>query len=236
MIAVLVSLASAHPCDEVALDELVAVESPAVFVLGERHGARPDMKKARALVRALQDRDAPVRLAMEAVHESNQEVLDAFSAGELKRRELPAELRWDDTWGFAWGPYKKLVSSSREGVEVVAAGLDLGPKPDDREIEVPEGYDAFLKEIMGPHAHGMSPEVKARFTTSMAWRDFRIAELAVQDWSGAGYLVVLTGRGHVEGGLGTSWQLPRLHEAPVHSVVLAHDGARCGPGDRVWVD
>ncbi|MCB9692136.1 MAG: ChaN family lipoprotein [Alphaproteobacteria bacterium] len=233
MIPALLAAAVAHECDEVALDELTSVEAPAVVVLGERHGARDDMKRALAVVEALRAR-GPVRLAMEAVHESNQGVLDAYAKGELKTGHLPRELRWDETWGYAWKPYKKLVTASRSGVQVVAAGLDLGPKPADREVEIPDGYDAFLKEAIGGHAHQMSEEVRARFATSMAWRDFRIGELAAEGWDGQGFLVLLTGRGHVEGGLGTTWQLPKLVEAPVTSVVLDHDGARCHPGDRVW--
>ena len=82
----------------------------------------------------------------------------------------------------------------------------------------------------------MKPEVRERFPVSMAWRDFRIGELALEGWSGEGYLVVLTGRGHVEGGQGTNWQLAQLTDAPVHSVVLDHDGAQCLDGDRVWPD
>ena len=235
MIALLVGLASAHTCEEVGLDELASVPAPAVLLLGERHGSRPDLKRAARLVRALTDRGAPVRVALEAVHESNQSVLDAFAAGQVKRRQLRDALRWEETWGHAWRPYRKVLFA--DGVELTAAGLDLGPKPEDREVPVPEGYEAFLAELMGPHGHhGMSPEVQARFVTSMAWRDFRIAELSAADWSGEGYLVVLTGRGHVEGGLGTGWQLPKLQEAPVHSVVLGHEGARCGPDDRVWAD
>jgi hypothetical protein len=82
----------------------------------------------------------------------------------------------------------------------------------------------------------MAPDVAARFTTSMAWRDFRIAELAMNGWTGEGFLVVLTGRGHIEGSMGTNWQLEHLTEAPITSVVLGHEDARCNPGDRVWAD
>lgn len=229
------AIALAHPCDEFRLEDVANVPSPGVLVLGERHGAKDDMKRALAAVRALSEKHR-VTLAMEALHESNQPVLDRFAAGELKPGKLPDSLAWSETWGFPWKPYKKLVLQARAGVPVVAAGLKLGPKPADREVPIPEGYDEFLAELMGPHGHGMSDEVAARFTTSMAWRDFRIAELAVEGWDRQGVLVVLTGRGHVEGGLGTNWHLPQLVDVPVTSVVLAHDGARCLPGDRVWAD
>lgn len=227
----LLGVALAHPCESIGLDDVLEIPAPAVLVLGEQHGSKPDMKRARAVVDALAER-APVRLALEAVHESNQPVLDAFVRGEKKKRKLPAALRWDETWGYDWGAYKKLVA--RTDVDVVAAGLDLGPKPEDREVTIPEGYDAYLQQLM--QGHEMTDEIRARFTTSMTWRDFRIGELAAAGWSGEGYLVVLAGKGHVEGSLGTNWQLERLVEAPVHSVILGHDDAACLEGDRVWAD
>ena len=78
--------------------------------------------------------------------------------------------------------------------------------------------------------HGMDPEI---FVRSMAWRDLAIAENAVKGWSGEGFLVLLTGRGHVTDGLGSPWQIREnaLSEAPVHAYLLASEG--CAPGDQV---
>lgn len=231
----LLTVAVAHECEDVSLDELAAISGPAVLVLGERHGSKPDMKRAHRLVKALVAR-GPVQLGMEAVHESNQAVLDAYANGEVRSGKLSSALQWEETWGYAWQPYKKLVFSGRKGVRVRAAGLDLGPKPDDRDVELPDGYREVLMASLGAHGEEMPEHIKERFPTSMAWRDFRIAELSAEGWSGEGYLVVLTGRGHVEGGRGTNWQLAKLVDAPVHSVVLAHEGARCEAGDRLWKD
>lgn len=230
----ILAAAWAHECAEVDVASLAETPAPAVFVLGERHGERADMKLALSLVRALQRR-GPVTLAMEAVHERNQPVIDQFAMGQVKPGKLPAALDWDETWGYPYGAYKKLVTGSRSGIAVVAAGLELGPKPEDREVPMPEGYAEKLMKSMEGHAHLMTPEVRERFPVSMTWRDFRIGELGVQSWSQQGYLVVLAGRGHVEGGQGTNWQLERLQEHPVHSVVLAHEGSRCEPGDRILV-
>lgn len=229
------AVAAAHTCGDIAPDEITSVEAPAVIVLGERHGEKVDMKRAWSVVSTLA-KEAPVTLAMEALHESNQGVMDRYAEGVVKTGKLADELHWGDTWGFSFKPYKKLVTSSKKGVTVVAAGLDLGPKPEGREIPIPEGYREFLMEGMKEHAHMMSEEVRARFHVSMAWRDFRIGELAAEAWSGEGYLVVLVGRGHVEAGMGTNWQLEQLVDAPVISVVLNHEDAQCFDGDRVWAD
>jgi len=225
----------AHTCEDIELAELVDQPSPAVIILGERHGEKADMKRARAVVRALAAK-APVTLAMEAIHEKNQPVIQSYAAGEIKLRKLEDELNWSKTWGFNWKAYKKLVAASDEGVPVVAAGLDLGPKPEEQELELPEGYHDFLMEAMEGNGHEMSDEIKARFATSMAWRDFRIAELAINGWDNKGYLVILVGRGHVEGSMGTNWQAAKRVQVPVISAVLDHGDARCLDGDRVWAE
>ncbi len=234
MIAALTA-AWAHTCAEVPLDELLEVPAPAVFVLGERHGEKTDLRRAHTLVQALA-RQAPVRVALEALHEEHQSTIDAFAQGAIGRRALRRALDWRESWGYPYRPYKPLLHLAREGVEVVAAGLDLGPKPEGRTIPIPEGYADFLFAAMGAHGHDMPEHVRERFPTSMAWRDFRIAELASAGWDQQGYLVVVTGKGHVEGGRGTNWQLAKQLDVPIHSVILAHEDALCHPGDRVWAE
>ena len=230
----ILAAAWAHDCAEVDVATLAATPAPAVIVLGERHGEKADLKLALTLIRALQQR-GPVTLAMEAVHERNQPVIDQFATGQIKPGKLEAALEWDETWGYSYAAYKKLVTGSRTGIAVVGAGLALGPKPEDREVPMPDGYAEKLMKSIESHAHLMKPEVRERFPVSMTWRDFRIGELGVKSWSGQGYLVVLTGRGHVEGGEGTNWQLERMQDQPVYSALLAHDGALCEPGDRILV-
>ena len=232
-LALLLSGGPPGPCDDVSIDTLTQLQGPAVLVLGERHGSRKELKRAWRIVDGLAA-DQPVTVALEAIHEDGQPTLDAFAASALSKRDLPDALDWETTWGFPYRPYKKLVQGANAGLTVVAAGLTLGPKPDDIELVVPPDYVDHLTAYMGGHAHGdMPPEMAERFTTSMTWRDFRIAELAVQGWSGEGVLVVLTGRGHVEGQLGTNWQLERLVDVPVQSAILSDKDARCLSGDRL---
>ena len=231
--ALLLAVALADPCPTVGSQDLAAeLPSPSVLVLGERHGDRGDLRLARRLVRELARR-GPVTLALEAAHEDNQGVLDLFSAGDLRLGQLRQGLRWSETWGYAWGPYKRLFALRRRGVRLVAAGLTLGPAPEGREVPIPEGYEEVLAAVLA--AHGGTPDdaMKARFTRSMAWRDLRIGELALAGFDGRGVLVVLTGRGHVEGGRGTPWQLTKLGAPPIHAALLAQPEAACEPGDRV---
>ena len=234
MIAWWVASAMAAPprCTEVGLRDVTDLTPPAIVVLGERHGTQPDLRRAWRAVRKLH-RSGPVTLALEAVHTSHQPTLDRYAAGEVTLYDLPYALDWETSWGFPWIPYRPLVAASRRGVQVVAAGPTLGPAPQDAKFPVPPGYFSILSDAMA--GHPVPPTFQDRFVRSMAWRDHSIAEAAINAWSGEGFLVVVTGRGHVEGGKGVNWQLSRRGEAKVYSAVLAEgEEAPCYPGDRIW--
>lgn len=228
-----VASALAGDCETIRFPDLVDIEPPAVIVLGERHGVRRDLGRATRVVRVLASQ-APVRVALEAVHRRFQPVLDRYGADTLEVGDLPALLDWEDSWGFAWRPYAPLVTAADlVDVEVVGAGLDLGPKPDDVEIPLPPRYVDILRPAMGDHPIPLGME--ARFVQAMAWRDHGIAAAAVEGWDARGYLVIVTGRGHVEGGKGVAWQVAQMVDVPVHSAVLAWGGdPPCHPGDRIW--
>lgn len=230
----LVSTALALPprpggCEEITLADITRLPSPAVIVLGERHGTQPDLRRATRVAGAL-SRKAPVTVALEAIDRSQQELVDAYERGEFTAKDLPDRLRWEESWGFAWGPYRKLVSST--SWTVLGAGLPLGPAPDDAPLDIPDDYASFLADMMSEHGE-MPAEMQSRFARSMTWRDYGIAQAAIEGWSGDGYLVIVTGRGHVEGGLGVEYQLRHMTDRPVDAFVLA-SGGPCYDGDRVW--
>lgn len=219
-------------CSYVGMADITSVPAPAVIVLGERHGFQPDLGRATRVARALQ-RSAPVTVALEAVHSRYQPILDDFARGKMEPSDLPALTSWEESWGFPYAPYEALVTGSRKGMKVVAAGLDLGPRPEDQAVPLPPRYMDVLKPAMA--GHELPPESEGRFIQSMAWRDYRIAELALRGWSGQGYLVIVTGRGHVEGGKGVAWQAQRMTQVPVHGYVLkAGAEPPCWPGDQLW--
>jgi hypothetical protein len=177
-------------------------------------------------------RRGPVTLALEAAHSDHADAVTAFNAGDTSSRALRLGLRWEQTWGFAWRPYRRLFAMRRVGVRFVAAGLKLGPPPEGREVAIPDGYGERLAAVLAAHGGALDEAAQSRFARSMAWRDLRIGELAVAGWGGEGVLVILTGRGHVEGGVGTAWQLARIDERPIQAALLAATSA-CEPGDRL---
>lgn len=226
------ALAAEPACTYVKLDDIVDRPAPAVVVLGERHGSRKDLGRALAVARRLKAR-GKVTVALEAVHRSHQGVLDAFAAGKVDADALEAELDWDRSWGFAYRAYEPLVTASEEDMKVVGVGVDLGPKPDDVQIPLPPRYVDLLRPAMGGHEVPLDQE--QHFVEAMAWRDHALAKAALDAWDGEGFLVLVVGRGHVEGGKGTVWQAQRLTEAPVEGFVLAPGvDPPCHPGDRLW--
>jgi hypothetical protein len=226
------ALAACQPTDVGSFVD--RVQAPAVVILGERHGDRGDLRRAGEVVRALRER-APVTLAVEALDTSHQGAIEAWAEEERGLCRLKRVTDWKEDWGYPFRTYRPLLREARRGATLVAAGLPIGPAPDGVEIEIPEGYAAALAGAMAAHGD-MPPEMLDRFTRSMAWRDLQIGTAGVDGWTGEGVLVIVTGRGHVEGGRGTAWQLERLLDVPVHEAILDPEGAECPADDVVLVD
>lgn len=231
LLALTVQGAAAKDCELIGLRDVTAVEAPAVIVLGERHGVRSDLNRAMKVALTL-NRTDEVTIALEAVHEKYQPVLDRYAAAEIHVDDLPHLLEWEESWGYPWKPYEQLVTGEIFDMRVVAAGLDLGSRPDDVPVPIPPRYIEILRDAMGGHDVPIAKE--SQFVQAMAWRDHRIVELALEGWNGQGYLIIVAGRGHVEGGKGVQWQAARTTDKPVEAFVLAWARAPCYPGDRVW--
>jgi len=215
-------------CEPVALDD-VSVEPGAVTVLGERHGRKADLDRARSLVRAAAGR-GPVTVALEAVSADHQDVLDRLSAGEIRAGRVRRLADWSETWGYPFRPYRRILRI--DGVRYVAAGPRLGPKPEGAEVAVPDVYEARLADVAERHGSG-EPGAVRKFAEAMAWRDFRIAELALEGWDRTSALVVIAGRGHVQGGLGITWQFDEGLTDARHQRVLLAPSPECEVGDLV---
>lgn len=217
-------------CEPVILDQLT-VEPGSVMVLGERHGRREDLDRARSIVEAAATR-GPVTVALEAVAFEHQGVLDQLTAGDIRPGRVRRLASWSDSWGYPFRAYRGLFKVP--GVHYVAAGPRLGPKPEDAEIPVPEAYNERLASVAASHHHGGDdPESVRKFAEAMAWRDFRIAELALAGWDGQSALIVVAGRGHVQGGLGITWQFDAGLTDARHQRVLLAPSRECEAGDLV---
>ncbi|MCB9664687.1 MAG: ChaN family lipoprotein [Alphaproteobacteria bacterium] len=231
LLSLLLATAHAGSCDFVGPAEVRSWEAPAVVVLGERFGETVDLKRAKVVIDTLA-RTAPVRVALERVHRRYQPILDRHGRGSANDSDLPYLMKWDDEQVWPWKAYAPLVTLGRSGFAVIAVGDDLGQTATGP-LALPPGYLDLWRPAMGGHPVPLGME--ARFAASMAAYERSLAERALLGWKETGFLVVVTGRGHVEGGMGVGWQVEQLTDVPVHALVLkAGDDPPCHRGDQLW--
>jgi len=219
-------------CSTATLRDVLKIPEPAVIVLGERHGAEPDMARALRVIRRLHVNSQNVTLATDMVHRDQQSAFDSYASGDESVEYLAEDLSWNDRTGFPFAPYGRLFRTTRYGVSLVAVGASpIGPPPE-RRPPIPQGYANWVASAIPNNtlAFGMD----TRIARTLAWTDFQIAEHALLEWNNSGYLVILTERARVEGGMGVQWQAAQLTDIPVHSFILSWSQAYCTAGDKVW--
>lgn len=225
-----VSSAEAAGCTKVSVADLAAAPSPSVLVLGERRGTLPDLARAAKIVARLAAR-GKVTVALQAVAAEHQAELDAYAEGRTPIEVLPAALDWEDTWGFPFEAYAKVFALRGPNVRFVGLGAPVTLKPKDAVFPLPPGYIGVLADPMGDSP--VPGQLETTTVETVAWTDHSLAQRALGAWDGAGVLVVLVDRLHVEGGLGVQWQAERLASVPVGAALLADGESRCYPGDRL---
>ena len=220
-----------NTCEKVGLSTIADVPAPAVIVLGERPGAWPDLLRVEKLVHKLR-RDEQVSLAFQAVNRDKQSVLDQFEDAKLRQTDLPSLLDWAAHWTMPFDHYQPLIAMAELDVQLIAAGSDVELRPADARVPLPPGYIHILMDAVGENP--LPVQTESTFVQTMAWRDYNIANTAIQQWNGEGYLIILADRLHVEGNKGVQWQAARLTEHPVQAVLLADGNSPCYAGDRIW--
>lgn len=225
------SFAQSGACEKVGIGKITSDAAPHVLFLGARHASRRDLARARRIVKKLADQ-GPVTLAMEPVWAGSQRALDRLQNQRLRFERLEEALRWSENFPYSFQPYERLLQMHElPNVTLLAAGQPIELVPDGQTVAVPAGYSAVLGDATGD---GPVPaSLSDRFTETVAWHDRRVAQTALDGWSGEGWLVVLVDRTWVEGGLGMPWQADQLTDVAVSSALLANAKTRCYDGDRV---
>jgi hypothetical protein len=233
------ALAADGGCSKTSVGKLAKVEQPAVLVLGERKGTLPDLSRAARLVKKLLKKGS-VTVALQAVRAKSQDALDQYARGGLSMEVLPERLDWQNSWGFPFEAYERVLGTGRQGAKLVAIGGRYLPRPQDASggapsrqasLPIPPGYVQMLEDPMGDNP--IPVELESRFAEFVAYSDRRFADIALAAWDGTGVLVILVDRYHVEGGMGVQWQAQTMTEAPVKGVLLADAESRCYKGDLV---
>jgi hypothetical protein len=215
-------------CQKTTVGKLTKTPGPAVLVLGERKGTLPDLARAKKIVSKLAKK-GPVTLAIQAIRADHQDVLDRYTRGEIAVDAVPDALDWPNSWGFPFEVYRPLLGTSVHGVKLVAVGGDYKRRPLEAALPLPPGYIHVLADPMGDNP--VPVELEAKYVEFVAWADHQFASQAVSAWDGAGTLVIVVDRFHVEGGMGVQWQAQRLTEVPVTAAILANAESRCYTGD-----
>jgi hypothetical protein len=218
-------------CEPITARDIVSIPAPAVIVLGERRGTQPDLFRATHVAKKLNEA-AKVTVALEAVPQRLQPVLDGYARQQVPAADLEARLEWASASGYPFGPYRPLVQGADLDMDVLAVGPDPGAVSGEK-LPVPSGYLHILHD--GMSGSDVPAAMVQRFLQSVVRADASVARSAVRSWDGTGYLVIVTDRARVEGGKGVPFQVAQLTDKPVHAFVLSWGGTPpCYPGDRVW--
>ena len=222
---------AAGTCEPIGLKDLAEAPPGSVVVLGVRNGAQPDLARAARAVEALERAGVEVTVALDAVTDDQQGVLDKWRGGQIAAGGLVEALAWPQRFGFPFAAYEPLFSDRSR--PLIAAGVDLSYHPTaDEAVRVPSArYEAIETGSAGAQVPAARQESLARAVVA---QDQRIAELALARWTGDGVLVLVVDRFRVQGGGAVPDALRAETTRTVFDALLSLGGARCDGDDRVW--
>ncbi len=199
-----------------------ALAETRVIYVAETHDRESDHLYQLELMRGLRSRGVTYSIGWEMFETPQQEFLTAWSRGSLSTEALLEKTDWQRRWGNQSPVYERILRWSRgENIASVAlnAPATLSGKlargeslaPEERALiptgyrPIPGGFEHF-GEQMGQNPHvgaGAGEGLKRYYAAQLLW-DQTMAESIVAYLRAHpdGKLVVLLGRGHVEGGFG----------------------------------
>lgn len=212
-----------------------AVSRAEVIYVGEIHDNPGDHRFEARLIQALARNRVPFVVGWEMFDRSQQPALDAWQRGQLTLTQLSQQTSFQRAW-VAYSPwYLRILDETRRlGIRnlalnarpalahKVSQGTALTPA---ETREVPRGFStdegAFrnFTQMMGTHP-GMAGSSLRRFFNAQSLWDQTMASviLGFHARKPRTKVVVLTGRGHVEGGYGIPYFLNQ--KAHLEQLVL----------------
>ncbi|MDR1941156.1 MAG: ChaN family lipoprotein [Endomicrobium sp.] len=203
---------------------LKAMSQKQAVLLGERHDIAEIHRWQLHTANYLHAYRSKMFMGFEMFPVSVQPVLDRWVAGELKTEEFLNLAQWDKVWGFppeiylplfhfcrqncvpmvALNCYRELVTRvGKEGWDAIPESERDGLTPSATALEA---HKKYLSKLMGK-------EVEERFVRAQqTWdRAFACNIKKALDKFGSDYLAVgIIGKGHLEYGYGTPYQLKDL--------------------------
>ncbi|WP_340149384.1 ChaN family lipoprotein [uncultured Sneathiella sp.] len=231
-------------------DELMAeMAQNRVVLLGETHDQYDVHRWQLHVMAALHGRNPNMVVGFEMFPRSTQPILDEWAAGDLSEEAFLEKVDWKTVWGFPPEMYLPIFRFCREmGVHMIALncyralvtrvgkeGWDAIPEEDRDELTpakpATDAYRDYLFSLVsGPDGifQQQTEEAKARkdhFTRAQqTWdRAFACNIAKTQTGDNPPLVIGIIGRGHLEFGHGTPYQLDDLGIEKV-SVLLPSGG------------
>lgn len=192
-----------------------------VLYIPEVHNSNNDHEYQFDVMKGLKARNMPFVIGWEMFDETQQALLDQWNTHQISTEELLDKTDWQRHWGVQSVLYEKMMRwSQSEGVTSLAlnAPQTLSHKtaaggeftPEERALlpsgfrPLTGGYEHFAEQ-MNQNPHGGMPGANLQnfYKAQLVWEQTMAAR--VLDFLTAhpdGKLVVLLGRGHVDGGFG----------------------------------
>lgn len=230
----------AAPLDHQQLIRRLADQN--VVLLGETHTSY-DIHRWQLAVATALHAHRPIAIGFEMFQRRQQGVLDAFLSGAYASRAAFLEAaEWGDVWRYDATLYWPLFDFCREaGVPMLALnchrplvtrvgkeGWDAVPV-EERDGLTPArpaipAYRAYLTRVAGPSGRPSDPATIDRFIRAQQTWDRAFAQNIARalDRPEPPLVVGIIGRGHLEYGYGTPWQLADLGVDKV-SILLPTD-------------
>ena len=192
-----------------------------VIYIGETHSSRKDHLYELELIRGMIRRRIKFAVGWEMFDRTQQSDLNRFNEGRLTLAELFARTGFDKSWATYSPLYARILETTARAnipniglnaptalAHKVAQGEPLSPnekKQIPTEFRVPAGAYRHFVGLLGEHP-GMEPGDLPRFFAAQNVWDQTMAKtiLEFHKRNPGTKLVVLTGRGHVQGGFGVS--------------------------------
>ena len=192
-----------------------------VLYIPEVHNSNNDHEYQFDVMKGLKARNLPFVIGWEMFDETQQPLLDQWNNHQISTEELLEKTDWQRHWGVQSVLYEKMMRWSQgEGVSSLAlnAPQTLSHKtatsgeftPEERALlpngfrPLPGGYEHFAEQMnQNPHGGMAGANLQNFYKAQLVWEQTmasRVLEFLAAHPDGK--LVVLLGRGHVDGGFG----------------------------------
>lgn len=221
-------------------------------LVGESHGEMWHHDVQNRIHRELTDSGTgDLAVGVEMIERRFQPVVDEYLTGEIDEDEMLQRVEWDERWGVDEEFYASIWRRARTEVQPVAAlnarrelvrrvagvgieGLDAPERAELPEIEDGgQEYRRRLREVFDAHDFGDDTDDEAfeRFVQAQLVWDETMAQSAYQfleERDDVDQMLVLAGRGHVEGDHGIPSRLVR-RQTPQREVITVVPVSTTGP-------